>query len=77
MADVFAPDEAAKPTEQEVEAILAQRDLSLPLPINYVTDPGVSLTTACFGDGVYEEVRLGQCLSNLLALGFRRFDLDL
>lgn len=77
MADIYAPDEAAKPTDREVEAILAQRDLSLPLPINYVTDPGVSLTAACFGDKVYDEVRLWKCLSNLLAVGFRRYDLDL
>lgn len=77
MADIFAPDEAARPSEQETEAILAQRDLSLPLPINYVTDPGVSLTAACFGDGVYDEMRLGKCFSNLLSVGFRRFDLDL
>lgn len=77
MADIYSPDEAAKPSEQEVEAFLAQRDLSLPLPINYVTDPGVSLTVACFGDKVYDEVRLWKCLSNLLSVGFRRYDLDL
>ena len=77
MADVYAPDAAAEPTDEEVEAILAQRDVSLPLPINYVTDPGVSVTAACFGDGVYDEVRLGKCLSNLLSVGFRRYALDL
>lgn len=77
MADIYSPDAAAEPTDQQAEAILAQRDLSLPLPINYVTDPGVSLTAACFGDGVYDEVRLGKCLSNLLSVGFRRYDLDL
>ena len=77
MADVFAPDEAAKPSEQEAEAFLAQRDLSLPLPINYVTVPGVSLTAACFGDGVFDEMRLGKCFSNLLSIGFRRNDLDM
>jgi hypothetical protein len=42
-----------------------------------VTYPGVSLSTACFAHGIYEENAAALCFSNLLATGFRRFILDL
>ncbi len=77
MAFPYLPNDAAKLSDRETEAALAQRDLSLSLPVNYVTDPGVSLRAACFGEGVYDEVSLGSCYSNLLSVGFRRFELDL
>lgn len=55
----------------------SQRDLGLQVPINFVTNPGVSLSAACFAGLTYEDDSSGDCLSNLLAVGFRRFDLDL
>lgn len=55
----------------------SQRDVALPLPINYLTESGIALTAACFAHGVYEDYAAAQCLSNLLAVGFRRFDVDL
>lgn len=77
MFDQFLPDDAARPSPLEDEIFLSQRDVSLPLPINYVTDPGVSLLAACFSDGLISVSRLQRCYSNLLAVGFRRFELDL
>lgn len=47
------------------------------MPINYVTQPGVSLTAACFGGGRYEDQGFADCLSILLSVGFRRLVLDL
>jgi len=49
----------------------------LRVPINFVTDPGVSLRAACFYENRYEDDNAGNCVSNLLAAGFRRFELDL
>ena len=45
--------------------------------MNYVTYPGVALTAACFAHGRYEDSSAVRCLSNLLATGFRRIDVDL
>lgn len=47
------------------------------IPINFVTHPAVSLRAACFGNNVYEYYSAGKCLSNLLAVGYRRFVVDL
>ena len=47
------------------------------MPVNYLTQPGISLTAACFGRGRYEDQGLEHCLSNLLSVGFRRLILDL
>jgi len=77
MSDAYDPDEGATPSLTYSEVLLSQRDVSLSLPINFVTDPGVSLSAACFGNGVFEEGRLGKCFSNLISVGFRRFELDL
>ncbi|TVY81768.1 Maintenance of telomere capping protein, partial [Lachnellula suecica] len=55
----------------------SQRDLGLTVPINFVTSPGVSLQAACFAHFNYEDGNSEECLSNLLAVGFRRFELDL
>ncbi|PQE23231.1 lectin C-type domain-containing protein [Rutstroemia sp. NJR-2017a BVV2] len=53
------------------------RDLGLKVPINFVTAPGVSLTAACFPFLRYEDDNSADCLSNLLASGFRRLEVDL
>lgn len=47
------------------------------VPINFITHPGVSLTKACFADGVYDDIPAQTCISNLLALQFRRIFIDL
>jgi hypothetical protein len=51
--------------------------VSLQIPINFLTVPGISLSAACFGHLLYEDDKSGDCLSNLLAVGIRRFELDL
>lgn len=55
----------------------SQRDLSNTMPINHVTTPGVSITAACFSQLHYENDDAALCISNLLAVGFRRFEVDL
>lgn len=57
--------------------LLSQRDLSFPAPINFVTAPGVSISAACFGHLSYEDGEFRRCFSNLLAVGFRRFEVDI
>lgn len=47
------------------------------MPINFLTAPGVALTSACFSDNHYEDGPAQKCFSNLLAIGFRRFVVDL
>jgi hypothetical protein len=47
------------------------------VPINFVTVAGVSLTPACFPDRQYEDTLAARCLSNLLAAGFRRIEIDI
>lgn len=47
------------------------------VPINFVTSPAVSLRAACFPHDHYEDDNSGDCLSNLLASGYRKFVLDL
>lgn len=77
MSDGYDPGDAAIPSVIEGRILLSQRDLSLALPINFMTVPGVSLSAACFGNLVIAEGKLSRCFSNLLAVGFRRFELDL
>lgn len=55
----------------------SQRDLGLRIPLNFVTTPGVSFTAACFPSLRYEDDNSADCFSNLLASGFRRFEIDL
>ncbi|CZT08214.1 related to Lectin C-type domain protein [Rhynchosporium agropyri] len=69
------PDTQSVPPYNTV--VLSQRDLGLRVPINFVTDPGVSLKAACFNENRYEDDSAGDCISDLLAVGFRRFELDL
>ncbi|KAI1979661.1 Maintenance of telomere capping protein 6 [Ophidiomyces ophidiicola] len=56
---------------------LSQRDVSLRVPINFVTQPAVSLSAACFGKKVYDENAATRCVSNLLSVGYRRLHVDL
>ncbi|KAK8207231.1 lectin C-type domain-containing protein [Phyllosticta capitalensis] len=58
-------------------AWLSQRDLSIFVPINFVTQPAVSLAAACFSGHDYKETTAKTCLSNLLEVGFRRILVDL
>ncbi|KFY74494.1 hypothetical protein V499_05480, partial [Pseudogymnoascus sp. VKM F-103] len=76
-SDDYAPGNDALLSVDETRVQLSQRDLSLSIPINFMTVPGVSLTAACFGDRVIGEGELARCFSNLLSVGFRRFELDL
>lgn len=55
----------------------SQRDVAIQVPINYVTQPGISLSAACFGEGRYEDRGLQDCVSNLMSVGFRRLIIDL
>jgi hypothetical protein len=72
----YAPNPSASPIYPLNTVFLSQRDLGLQIPINFVTAPGVSLTSACFAKQIYEDEAFGICLSNLLAVGFRRLELD-
>ncbi|GAB7337239.1 hypothetical protein MBLNU457_g2612t1 [Dothideomycetes sp. NU457] len=71
----YVPDATAIPGSNLSTALLSQRDLSLAIPINFVTHASVSLRT-CFSTNVYEDTAARKCISNLLAAGFRRFILD-
>ena len=76
-SDDYAPGNDALLSVDEARVLLSQRDLSLSIPINFMTVPGVSLSAACFGNRVIGEGELARCFSNLLSVGFRRFELDL
>lgn len=57
---------------------LTQRDLSLTVPINFVTNPSVSLTAACFSQLNYgDDEDFNTCFRNLMDMGFRRIQIDL
>ncbi|KAK6441289.1 hypothetical protein LTR95_002482 [Oleoguttula sp. CCFEE 5521] len=73
----FYADNGAKPDGLAFTRLLSQRDASIKIPINYVPVPGVSLTAACFPHGRYAVEAGSKCFSNLLAVGFRRFEVDL
>ncbi|KAH7314215.1 hypothetical protein BKA65DRAFT_516365 [Rhexocercosporidium sp. MPI-PUGE-AT-0058] len=77
MSENYSPGSSALPVPPYTTVFLSQRDLGLRVPINFVTDPGVSLKAACFIGDRYEDDSAGDCISNLLAVGFRRFELDL
>ncbi|RDW92172.1 hypothetical protein BP5796_01566 [Coleophoma crateriformis] len=77
MTEMFTPDDGAVPVPPLTTVFLSQRDLGLTVPINYVTQPGVSFSAACFPFHRYDDDDAGDCLSNLLADGFRRFEIDL
>ncbi|KAK5112212.1 hypothetical protein LTR62_004373 [Meristemomyces frigidus] len=73
---LYSPDSGAVPKGTSFISLLSQRDLSLRVPINFVTLPGVSLTAACFPDQRYEDGAAATCVSNLLVMGFRRIHVD-
>ncbi|KAF7900912.1 hypothetical protein EAF00_003133 [Botryotinia globosa] len=77
MSEGYNPDNAALPESPYDIAFLSQRDLGLNIPINYATAPGISLTAACFSFLRYEDNDAATCISNLLANGFRRLEIDL
>ncbi|CRG88922.1 Maintenance of telomere capping protein 6 [Talaromyces islandicus] len=56
--------------------LLSQRDVSSQVPINYITQPAIDLTAACFSDHSYDGAAGSLCLSELLVIGYRRFIID-
>ncbi|KAF1976685.1 hypothetical protein BU23DRAFT_528423 [Bimuria novae-zelandiae CBS 107.79] len=79
MADsLYVPDARAKDTLVQPwdEAFRAQRDVGLLVPIDFHTVTLVSLRAACFGTNQYEDTEFQKCFSNLLAVGLRRFVID-
>lgn len=76
MSSYFVPSSNAEPVAPWSTALLAQRDVSQRIPINFVTNPAISLAKACFSEGRYEDDIAETCISNLLALGFRRLLVD-
>lgn len=77
MSDYYNPDPEAQASGQDFYRLLSDRDLSLQIPVNFVPVPGVSLTQACFPRQRYELAEGTRCISNLLAVGFRRLYIDL
>ncbi|KAL5003562.1 hypothetical protein BDV10DRAFT_155331 [Aspergillus recurvatus] len=57
--------------------LLSERDVAGQVPINFVTTSAISLQAACFGDNKFGRTAAEKCLSNLLAVGYRRFNIDL
>jgi hypothetical protein len=57
--------------------IQSERDVAGQIPLNFVTNPAVSLSAACFGNRVYDTEAAAKCFSNLLAIGYRRLVVDL
>ncbi|KAK2742822.1 hypothetical protein FQN57_005113 [Myotisia sp. PD_48] len=72
----YVPDGSAKlnPPWNTVE--LSQRDIALQIPLDHSTHPAISVSAACFGLGVYEDEGTAKCISNLLAVGYRRLYFD-
>ncbi|KAI9760399.1 MAG: Translocation protein S62 [Chaenotheca gracillima] len=77
MSGTYNPDADALPKPPWTVAALSQRDLSIQIPINFLTQPAISLTSACFAFNVYEEASAQKCISNLLAAGYRKISIDL
>lgn len=62
---------------RELTSLQSERDVAGQIPINFVTNPAVSLSSACFGNGLYARKDAAKCISNLLAVGYRRLVVDL
>ena len=77
MSGNYNPDDDAEQQGTWATVFLSNRDLSSQIPVNFVTHPGVSLTSACFRNGTYTAGIAEKCVSNLLATQFRRLILDL
>ncbi|CAI7615967.1 unnamed protein product [Penicillium viridicatum] len=60
-----------------VAVLLSERDVAGQIPLNYVTNPAVSLSAACFGNRIYDREDAAKCFSNLIAVGYRRLVVDL
>ncbi|KAJ5604402.1 hypothetical protein N7510_009556 [Penicillium lagena] len=60
-----------------VAALLSERDVAGQIPINFIPSPAVTLSAACFGNRIYDEKAAAKCISNLLAVGYRRLILDI
>ncbi|PWY74381.1 lectin C-type domain protein [Aspergillus heteromorphus CBS 117.55] len=75
MSLTFDSDVSLNATDAAV--FLSERDVAGQIPINFVTTSAVNLQSACFGDNVYEEHAAGKCISNLLAVGYRHFIVDI
>lgn len=54
----------------------AQRDVGLRIPLDFRGVAAVSLTQACFVDNQFEHNAFMKCFSNLLGVGFARFEVD-
>ncbi|KAI9731168.1 MAG: hypothetical protein M1834_005361 [Cirrosporium novae-zelandiae] len=76
MSKSYNPDNDSVPTGVWSSVALSQRDLAGQVPINFATRPAVSLSAACFGQGKYDDEGATTCLSNLIALGFRKLEAD-
>ncbi|KAF2127716.1 lectin C-type domain-containing protein [Dothidotthia symphoricarpi CBS 119687] len=77
--DLYDPDQSAVDTRLVKPwnvAFRAQRDVGLNIPIDFRTGPTVSLSPACFYNNQYEHNAFQKCFSNLLAVGFTRFTVD-
>lgn len=61
---------------QSANVSQAQRDVGLRVPINFHTIAAVSLTQACFVENQFEHNAFMRCFSNLLGVGFPRFEID-
>lgn len=64
-------------TSRVLTSLQSERDVAGQIPINFVTNPGVSLSSACFANGLYARQDAAKCISNLLAVGYRRLVVDL
>ncbi|KAF7594079.1 Maintenance of telomere capping protein 6 [Aspergillus hancockii] len=73
----FNPDQSSLINTKWETVFLSERDVAGQIPINYVTGSGVSVTSACFGNNIFETQSAEKCLSNLLSVGYRRFIVDL
>ncbi|EEH11524.1 lectin C-type domain-containing protein [Histoplasma capsulatum G186AR] len=73
----YTPDHSALLVRPWTVVQLSQRDVSSQIPLNHVAHPGIDVTSACFGNNIYEEQAMVKCISNLLALDNRRFHVDL
>ncbi|KAL4870144.1 hypothetical protein BDV12DRAFT_166668 [Aspergillus spectabilis] len=56
--------------------LLSERDVAGQIPINFVTTSAISLQAACFGDNKFDRNAAENCVSNLIAVGYRRFNID-
>ncbi|KAE8145990.1 hypothetical protein BDV25DRAFT_163435 [Aspergillus avenaceus] len=73
----FNPDSSSLINTRWASIFLSERDVAGQIPINFVTNSGVSLAAACFGNKTFETRSAERCISNLLEGAYRRFIVDL